>query len=102
MLDYFRKLNPSKISRYTIFFSDMQFITGKDSQYTEILLPIMLAISLMLSGNYYAQNHASIIGWCLTVKMNKLLSLLGLSCPIAILDCICQYPFASVGILYSY
>jgi len=25
----------------------------------------MLAIFLMFSGNYYAQNHASIIGWCL-------------------------------------
>jgi len=40
----------------------MQFITGKDSQYTEIILPIMLALYLMLSGTYYTQNYASIIG----------------------------------------
>ena len=30
-----------------------------------IILPIMLALCLMLSGTYYAQNYASIIGWCL-------------------------------------
>jgi len=40
-------------------------LTGKDSQYTEIVLSIMLALCLMLSGTYYAQNYASIIGWCL-------------------------------------
>ena len=28
---------------------------------------IMLALCLMLSGTYYAQNYASIIGWCLTL-----------------------------------
>ena len=32
-----------------------------------IILPIMLALCLMLSGSYYAQNYASIIGWCLLV-----------------------------------
>ena len=32
-------------------------LTGKDSQYTEIILPIMLALCLMLSGTYYAQNY---------------------------------------------
>jgi len=37
------------------------------SQYTEIILPIALALSLMLSGTYYAQNYASIIGWCLDI-----------------------------------
>ena len=31
-----------------------------------IILPIMLVLCLMLSGTYYAQNFASIIGWCLT------------------------------------
>jgi len=46
----------------------MQFITGKDSQYTEIILLTMLALCLMLSGTYYAQNYASIIGWCLAVS----------------------------------
>ena len=30
-----------------------------------IILLIMLALCLMLSGTYYAQNYASIIGWCL-------------------------------------
>ena len=30
-----------------------------------IILPIMLALCLMLSGTYYAQSYASIIGWCL-------------------------------------
>ena len=33
-----------------------------------IILPIMLALCLMLSGTYYAQNYASIIGWCLTTS----------------------------------
>ena len=32
-----------------------------------ITLSIMLALSLMLSGTYYAQNYASIIGWCLAI-----------------------------------
>ena len=40
-------------------------LTGKDSRSTEIILPIMLALCLMLSGTYYAQNYASIIGGCL-------------------------------------
>ena len=40
-------------------------LTGKDSQCTKIILPIMLALCLMLSGTYYAQNYASIIGGCL-------------------------------------
>ena len=31
-------------------------LTGKDSQYTEIILPIMLAICLVLLGTFYAQN----------------------------------------------
>ena len=30
-----------------------------------IILPIMLALCLMLSGIYYAQSYAGIIGWCL-------------------------------------
>jgi len=42
----------------------MQFITGKDSQYTE---PVMLVLCLMLSGTYYSQNYTSIIGWYLTL-----------------------------------
>jgi len=48
----------------------MQFITGRDSQCTEIILPItgMLALCLMLAGTYYAQNYASIIGWCLAIS----------------------------------
>ena len=33
-----------------------------------IILPIMLALCLMLSGTYYAQIYASIIGWCLTIR----------------------------------
>jgi len=37
-------------------------LIGKDSQCTEIILPIMLALCLMLSGTYYAQNYASIKG----------------------------------------
>jgi len=32
------------------------------SSYTEIILSIMLALCLMLSGTYYVQNYASIIG----------------------------------------
>jgi len=40
-------------------------LTGKDFQYSEIILPTMLALCLMLSGTYYAQNYASIIGWYL-------------------------------------
>ena len=32
-----------------------------------VILPIMLALCLMLSGTYYAQNYASIIGWCLFI-----------------------------------
>ena len=31
-------------------------------QYENIILPIMLAL---LSGTYFAQDYASIIGWCL-------------------------------------
>ena len=34
-----------------------------------IILPIMLALCLMLSGTYYAQNYASIIGWCLLLLL---------------------------------
>jgi len=40
-------------------------LTGKDSQYTEIMLSVMIILCLMLSGIYYVQNYASIIGWCL-------------------------------------
>jgi len=47
-------------------------LTGKDSQYTEIILPIMLALCLMLSSTYYAQNYASIIGWCLELSQGSL------------------------------
>ena len=43
-------------------------LTGKDSQYTEIILPIMLAICLVLLGTYYAQSNASIIGGSLVVS----------------------------------
>ena len=35
-----------------------------------IILPIMLALCLMLSGTYHAQNYASIIGWCLLITRN--------------------------------
>jgi len=41
-----------------------------NSQYIEIILPIMPALCLMLSGTYHAQNYilyASIIGWCLII-----------------------------------
>ena len=34
-----------------------------------IILPIMLALCLMLSGTYYVQNYASIIGWCLLISV---------------------------------
>jgi len=43
----------------------MQHTITKSMLNTEIILPIMLALWLMLSGTYYAQNYASIIGWCL-------------------------------------
>jgi len=45
------------ITKYTEYWNN--------SQHTEIILPIMLALCLMLSGTYYVQNYASIIGWCL-------------------------------------
>ena len=32
-----------------------------------VILPIMLALCLMLSGTHYAQNYAGIIGWCLNM-----------------------------------
>ena len=41
-----------------------------------IILPIMLALCLMHSGTYYAQNYASIIGRCLilhSLETNALL-----------------------------
>jgi len=34
---------------------------------TEIILPIMLALCLILLDTYYAQNYASIIDWCLWI-----------------------------------
>ena len=37
-----------------------------------IILSIMLALCLMLSGTYYAQNYASIIGWCLENGMHEI------------------------------
>jgi len=42
----------------------------------------MLALCLMLSGTYYAQNYASIIGWCLVLTESfskEMLSALGVS-----------------------
>jgi len=61
----------------TLIFSLTCNLTGKDSQYTEIILPIMLALCMVdASGTYYAQNNARIIGWCLeSIKHNA--SLIG-------------------------
>ena len=36
---------------------------GKSSKPCSKTLPIMLALSLMLSGTYYVKNYASIIAW---------------------------------------
>ena len=35
----------------------------------QFIIPIMLALCLMLSVTYYAQNYAGIIGWSLSVNL---------------------------------
>ena len=35
-----------------------------------VFLPIMLALCLILSGTYYAQNYGSVIGWCLLLTID--------------------------------
>ena len=37
-------------------------------EYINQIFPIMLALCLMLSVTYYAQNYAGIIGWSLIIK----------------------------------
>ena len=44
-------------------------LISKDSYYYTNILPIMLALCSMLSGNYYAHNYASIIGGSLIMSI---------------------------------
>ena len=45
---------------YILILSLTFHLINKDSQYTEIILPIMLSLYLMLSGTYFAQNYAKL------------------------------------------
>jgi len=39
----------------------------------------MLALYLMLSGTYYAQNYASIIGWCIHKSLSDFIQFTSLA-----------------------
>ena len=54
-----------KVSLYFIVVSQPYSVACIFAYSVTIILPIMLALCLMLSGTYYAQNYAGIIGWYL-------------------------------------
>ena len=59
------KVSANKLVRYSGSFPCISLSNTIPHKSCNVYIPIMLALCLMLSATYYAQNYAGIIGWSL-------------------------------------